>query len=272
MAANAKITQARSDLRETYLFVYDQFATTPSEVADTFDGINLRYARELLAVLVQGGLVAVSENGEGEDVWQTVVNHDAEDRTAAVARIEAWLDENVTDAMKPAKGASNATRPLPRESADKAPHPCTCGCGELVPSKSFYRPGHDARHAGVVGREIAAEAAMPAYAKSWKDRAAKKLEALPSDRLRVKAERIAEKAIGKAEAKVQAKAERESRTAVEKDEPADRKAPTTEEGIVKVGKTEYVATRYPETGEVTYFKGDKTVQASKSAAKTFQVG
>lgn len=30
---------------------------------------------------------------------------------------------------------------------------CGCGCGAAV-SKSFYRPGHDAKHAGQVGREM----------------------------------------------------------------------------------------------------------------------
>lgn len=30
---------------------------------------------------------------------------------------------------------------------------CGCGCGEPVAGKANYRPGHDARHAGYVGRE-----------------------------------------------------------------------------------------------------------------------
>ena len=35
---------------------------------------------------------------------------------------------------------------------------CLCGCGELVQTmgRSLYRPGHDARHAGNLGR-LAAE-------------------------------------------------------------------------------------------------------------------
>lgn len=32
---------------------------------------------------------------------------------------------------------------------------CRCGCGSPVPSKSFYRPGHDSRHVGQVAREVA---------------------------------------------------------------------------------------------------------------------
>jgi hypothetical protein len=34
---------------------------------------------------------------------------------------------------------------------------CRCGCGETVKAGSLYRPGHDARHAGRVGRMLVAD-------------------------------------------------------------------------------------------------------------------
>lgn len=39
----------------------------------------------------------------------------------------------------------------------KTAQPCACGCGELTGGGS-YRPGHDSKHAGAVGRQVAAEA------------------------------------------------------------------------------------------------------------------
>ncbi len=39
---------------------------------------------------------------------------------------------------------------------------CGCGCGELVGKNATFRPGHDARHAGNVGRALAVDANDPA--------------------------------------------------------------------------------------------------------------
>lgn len=64
---------------------------------------------------------------------------------------------------------------------------CTCGCGE--PTKSKYRPGHDARHAGQVGRSLATNP---------KDKAALAALSGMSPALRAKAERIRDNAAAKA--------------------------------------------------------------------------
>ena len=39
---------------------------------------------------------------------------------------------------------------------------CGCGCGEAVGTNAKFRPGHDARHAGNVGRALAVDANDPA--------------------------------------------------------------------------------------------------------------
>jgi len=60
---------------------------------------------------------------------------------------------------------------------------CLCGCGE--PTDRNYRPGHDARHASQVGRDIA-EMGHPES-----EEVERLLRSLPSDALRAKASRIA---------------------------------------------------------------------------------
>jgi hypothetical protein len=54
---------------------------------------------------------------------------------------------------------------------------CLCGCGEAVGAAALYRPGHDARHAAAVGRQLRL-AGRPDEAL---------LAALPSEALRAKA-------------------------------------------------------------------------------------
>lgn len=66
---------------------------------------------------------------------------------------------------------------------DQHPALCTCGCGE--PTTRRYRPGHDARHAGRVGRALAGEAGLTA------DQSQRMLGELPSEALRAKALKIA---------------------------------------------------------------------------------
>ena len=50
----------------------------------------------------------------------------------------------------PAAAAPKATAPAP------APQTCRCGCGEQVAIKRLFRPGHDARAAGVAARALRA--------------------------------------------------------------------------------------------------------------------
>jgi hypothetical protein len=213
------------DLRKVYTQVSEGPAT-PGEVVQAHKGINSRYARELLKTLEQAEFVILNKDGE------FVLNGDGKDfdewaGTAAPAKVDETKD-------------------------------CTCGCGEQVPIKSFYRPGHDARHAGVIGREIAANVATPGF-----DRR-DLLNELPSDKLAAKAEDIAEKAIDRQRIK-------DAKQAAKDAAKAAKEAPKTEDGTVKVGKKEFAATREIATGEVVYYDGDQTKAASKTAAKTFTV-
>lgn len=239
------ITNA-AELRETYLHVFDSFATTPTEVAAEVDGVNnVRFARELLGTLVTAGLVAEGEGDEGA-VWQTYPDtYDSINRDEAERLIDTFLN---TASKENTMSTATKTRPAPK-AKDEGFHPCYCGCGDNVPSKSFYRPGHDARHAGVVGRKVAETGDTDLYSD------------LPSDRLVQKAQGIASKAKEKADAKAQRAAERE----------AKKNAPQVVEGTIKIGKRAGVKARQFDTGEVEYW--DEKMEGwdvpSKTSAASF---
>ncbi|MGY4541726.1 hypothetical protein ACVWY0_001639 [Arthrobacter sp. UYNi723] len=77
---------------------------------------------------------------------------------------------------------------------EKATVQCTCGCGEATQSaKSLYRPGHDARHAGLVARDLVASR-QEGYERQYSE------EDLGSDALRAKAVKMAERLTAKAQA------------------------------------------------------------------------
>ena len=252
-----QITNA-DDLRFVYLLAFDSHAITPGDVTDASEGrINNRYSRELLATLTRAEMLAFTVvNGE-EDVWQ-VLNpgtYDTATREEAEAAIDRWLS-NTNPTESGSKPAAQKDRTMTKETPNEV-HPCYCGCKENVPSKSFYRPGHDARHAGQIGRQAAL---LDPQSTEYSDL----LNELPSDRLVAKAKGIEAKAREKADAKAQREQAKEAKKAAKSE-------PVNEEGIVKVGKTEYAATRTPD-GVVKYFKGDEEKVASKAAAKTFTVG
>lgn len=74
-------------------------------------------------------------------------------------------------------------------------HPCICGCGETVPAKSMYRPGHDSRHVSRVGHDVA-EAVLNEKNATRRDRKVRVLlDELPTDPLVDRANSIAETAI-----------------------------------------------------------------------------
>lgn len=233
------------ELKQVYLLTFDGFGITPGDIVDATDGtINNRFARELLSTLTEANLLTVTD-GEDGDVWQ-VANpgtYDTHTREEAEDVILAWLGEypgKENDMKVPAAAKkTTAKKATPKE---KTYHPCYCGCKENVPSTSFYRPGHDARHAGQIGREIAANIATKGF-----DRR-ELLNNLPSDKLQAKAELIAEKAI-----------ERE----------AKKSLPKTVDGTTKVGKNEVVARRAKD-GSVEYLdaKGNWK-SASKAATAAF---
>lgn len=230
------MTDQIEDLRNAYLFIADREQTLPSDVSDKF-GHNMRYSRELIGALMEKKLVVLDTSTDLDFYSAGKITGNPLQTFDKVVKVPNSPAAGTDPKVKPAKKA--AAKP-----ATKEYHPCGCGCGENVPPKSSYRPGHDARHAGAVGREIAARVAEKGF-----DRRTL-LAALPSDKLKAKAEKVAETAITKAAGK--------STPAVTKEV----------EGIVTVGKTEYAAVK----------TGDKVVRVdtgkpvSAAAAKSFVEG
>lgn len=95
---------------------------------------------------------------------------------------------------------------------------CNCGCGEATSSsKTQYKPGHDARHAGQVARAMAA-------AKINGDTTySPALETLGSDKLRSKAQAMAKRIVEQVSEKA-AKAARRPATRKAAGDKADKKA------------------------------------------------
>ncbi len=191
-------THTRDDLKTVYMLTFDQHSIIPSDIPIyTEDKINLRYARELLGVLVHEGLVTISDvNGE-DQVWQvtgdTIDDISTEEADAFITK---WLDEKIPNpGTATTATGEKVTVSKPKPAQVKNPTgTCRCGCGENV-AKSNYRPGHDARHAGNVARAIAADGSIETTSSKAL------LDALPSDALKQKATDMANRLIAKANTK-----------------------------------------------------------------------
>lgn len=112
------------------------------------------------------------------------------------------------------------------------PNLCGCGCGQ--PTRNTYRPGHDARAAGQVGRALIAGTMSKAEA-----------QLLLSPALLAKALRMAE-------------------TKATKKTPKTK--PATETGTVKVGRWIYDATRLGDEVEYRTRQGETKTADAKTAA------
>lgn len=123
---------------------------------------------------------------------------------------------------------------------------CRCGCNAELTGKSLYRPGHDARHAGQVGRALAAKEITEAQAAD-----------LLTPKLLAKALRMATKPVKSP-----------------KNIKPPKSAPTPKfdriEGKVKIGRWYYPAVK--QNGYVTYTnRQGEMVQADEKATNTFMI-
>lgn len=194
MATTLNLTETGQHLRDAYLHVVDYTATNPTDMAEEMD-INVRYARELMATLKAGGLLTI-DTVDGEDIWQPSEGHPEDlDPDLAQSIIDEWLVKNgqiEDDDPEPEPEPTSKTKakpaPKPKPQANPADLPlCKCGCGTPVGRKSNYKPGHDARHAGNVARQIADNPGERDML----------LATLPSDKLRVKARDMADRLLAK---------------------------------------------------------------------------
>lgn len=239
--------ESRDDLSRLLGVVFDSFSFHPEQMHTDDWPWPVNYTRQMLALLVKSGTVTTVEDGEGETYWQCWKTYDEHEFAEVLGDFDHWFDNHATSI----EGESMATTAPPKVKPE-ANTPCYCGCGEL--SKGFYRPGHDARHAGNVGRLVAQNtlAGESDPEQPYND--------LPSEKLVAKAKKITESALAKA-----------SKSVKKDDRKVEAHSPGAVAGIVKVGKNEYAAQRLAD-GSVTYWKGNEELTASKTAAKTFQVG
>lgn len=133
---------------------------------------------------------------------------------------------------------------------------CLCGCELPTKRDRNYRPGHDARHAGVVGRSIA----------QYPDQAEVLLADLPTTALRIKAERVAANEARRAEAKANKAARKASRAASKAVVEVVPAFPIP--GTLKVGRWTYEAQQEAD-GSVVYLtkKGEAKIATADQAAK-----
>lgn len=280
------VTQPQYDaLREVYLYTFDAFSTNPVDVEQASDVPsvdNPRTAREMLGLLVQVGLL-VTDAVEGEDVWQVgnPGTYDDHDRSEAESVFDQFfgVGESEPEPEVAPTPAPSATPSEPRAARAETPTgdlpDCICGCGAKVGKKSFYKPGHDARHAGNVARAIAERVASGAA----RDDAMAQLNELPSTKLRNKAEDMADRIVGKAAKRVEEKPVEEEPAPVvhEEDttddtdpgEPVEEEVePDPENGFVTVRGKQIDATRYAD-GTVMYVKSGTETKATAHVAGTF---
>lgn len=174
------------DLRTVFLIAVENGNLHPSDVVIfTDEKINLRYSRELVGVLTKEGLLTLSEE-DGEEYYSSTTPLDTEEE--ATTHFNAWAEKR--SLAKPAEAKPTATHPRTKKVVNETGK-CYCGCG--ANSTSYYRPGHDARHAGQVARDMA-----QMTRKADREKAVK---VLPSEALQKKASDMADRLMAKASAK-----------------------------------------------------------------------
>lgn len=184
--------ETRDALRETYLFAFDGHGAVPTDLVDAEIANNPRHGRELLGILTGANLLIQDDvNGEG-DVWVPSEDRDHVTRDQADSTIETWLDEHDDTSALVYESAT----PTPKKKGKTVTtstefKKCLCGCDENVPPKSTFRPGHDARMAGQIARQMVEDG-------GYDDEL---VATLPTEALRDKATAIFEKRNTKAQAK-----------------------------------------------------------------------
>lgn len=147
-------SHARDDLRNVYLMVYNTGTVDVGEVADKL-GHNIRYTRELLGTLNHAGLIVnPDENDTGTWTYSVDFFQDrADNEVEAEGVIDAWLTEKLGPVTSTKATSTTATTPK-RHAPLATPlgGDCLCGCGR--PTRKLFAPGHDARFAGMIAREV----------------------------------------------------------------------------------------------------------------------
>lgn len=259
----------REDLRNVYLAIHRSaiVAEIPQVAAEL--KLKPRYVKELIGILEthadnDGDAFVIINARSGEkpndgphDWYQTSHTVDDHDEDEAMH----WFDRHFPVQATPVPAQDKPAPANATKDNNPADLPlCLCGCMNPVNSrKRNYRPGHDARHAGQIGKALGGSGYEPGD-ESW----TAYLGLLPTAALQGKADtmarRIKAKLIAKAEASVKGIGQ----------EIRDRIAKVEfEDGHVKRGRWSYDAKRNTTSGAVTYTDKKGEQVADDKTAKTF---
>jgi hypothetical protein len=316
----AKIQRGtHNDLRNAFLAVHA--SAIVMDIPELAEQLNIKrvYAKELMETLCHmeiGGNPLVHVNLEvGEpgndgahDLYSTF--HTVDEKSSI--EMEQIFDKAFPAPTVEDAEATIAKRPAPR-TPQNATNPadlplCLCGCGDPVTNrKRNYKPGHDARHAGNVARDMAQFPGM-----NNEERRRVLLDALPTDGLRWKAAGMADRLIAKGAPKKDRAPITRSYTpdpdggvtvhttipggmtldvetgAIERVDADEDTVPIQEivaqvskdfvkpveweSGEVKIGRWKYTGERNTTSGAVRYIKNGNLEVATQKIAATFTPG
>lgn len=268
------------DLRNAFLAVHASSIVMdiPELAADL--NIKRQYAKELMETLTKmeiGGnplvhinaRVGEAGNDGAHDLYSTFYTSD--DKSSL--EMEQLFDKAFPAPTEPIATNPKVAAPRTPRSATPPPNPadlplCMCGCEFPVTNrKRNYKPGHDARHAGRIAREVAAGGLRSLIGE------------LPTQPLRNKAEAMADRLIAKAGGKSTPVPGEDPASHQPSDVPlAEIVAKVSKEfikpvefisGEVKIGRWKYPAEKNSTSGSVAFTRKGKTEVADAKVAATF---
>lgn len=178
MATTSPAPETRNDLLDLFRWSLGRGPFHASDAARLRRSWNVRYARELLGLLVQEGLLIETTDADGADAVEACY-WDTQDlaRGAFEGSFGQAAGRPVSPEVprRPVKAARQRPVSLP---GGKQLRECGCGCGQRT-SGGTYLPGHDAKH---VSKTVAAmvDATNPKVREGL-------VAALPTEALRAKA-------------------------------------------------------------------------------------
>jgi hypothetical protein len=121
----------------------------PTDVVEELPGVNHRYARELLGMLVTDGLAEVHDDPHGgADVWRlTQKGSDLAQQRRHMVELNQHTGHQPKETPMASTKTKTSKTTTPAAKATKTGEArfCGCGCGAQVAGKSQFRQGHDAR-------------------------------------------------------------------------------------------------------------------------------
>lgn len=263
----------REDLRKVYLAIHGSAIVTDIPTVASELGLKRQYVKELFGILADhedsdGEAFALINRRAGEenndtphDWWQTGKTVDQHDNEAA----QHWFDDHFVEDPD----AGDATKTKAPKATVRATNPadlplCLCGCNQPVSNRNRnYRPGHDARHAGAIGKALGTM-----HPEEDEENWTAMLGFLPTAALQDKANNIGRRIAAKRIVQLEKKMQGAAKAINDKIAPVEFQS-----GKIKIGRWEYDAEKNMTSGSVTYTTGKGVPKvATDEQAKRFYPG